>query len=523
MASWRQLTLVHLTDLHFGDKHRFEPPVPPDGRPGKGRGWPTLLESLTKDWMTGNFADKGVVPGPSGGPANGRAPDEKRNPNTRVVIALTGDLTETAKDTEFRDARKFVEGCVGTTIFGWKVSKEDIFVVPGNHDLQWDLKTAEGRWQRFAHFYKKLRGTDIDAEQPEQLTRLIDQSDDGLIVAEINSSAYIEKDKENRGEVDQGVIISLRDELQKIDKAKRHRAIKVALVHHHPVLLPVLAEAKEGYSALVNSNTLLERLRQFGFHLILHGHKHMPYTFWYDPACAWIGDLAYPLMIAAGGTAGSKEIEHEPGATNTYNVITLRWDYELERVRMHIETRGLVRAGSANRRLDPDQWHWTTLRVHDQPFALPREPESYEGGKPHIASDAESKELEGLRGKAIYNTRRNFPAVNILPSLDPMQANEAQVRIEAQVGSHGYEPPTRVEWWAGPKFTNVVTVTREQDAAFRTCFSYYGPMLIQCRLHWNDGTSAVAHIFAPLPPGVDKSDSSGGDGGAAPAKSESQP
>lgn len=62
-----------------------------------------------------------------------------------------------------------------------------------------------------------------------------------------------------------------------------------------------LAEPKEGYSALVNSNALLEHLREYGFQLVLHGHKHMPFTFWYDPTCAWIGNNAYPLTVAAGG------------------------------------------------------------------------------------------------------------------------------------------------------------------------------------------------------------------------------
>jgi 3',5'-cyclic AMP phosphodiesterase CpdA len=498
MPGWRQLTLIHLTDLHFSDRqHRFRPPVPPDGRPGKDLGWPTLLESLTQDWAKGPFANRGVRPNPSI-PAP-LQPGQKPDPNTRVVVALTGDLTETSLDTEYANASRFVEGCAAATIFGWKMSADDIFVVPGNHDLQWDQKTPKGRWLRFTDFYNTLRGSRLGADRPEKLTRLIDQSGNGLIVAEINSSAHIEKDQENRGEVDHAAITSLRRELEAIDPARRHRAIKVALVHHHPVLLPVLAEAKEGYSAFVNSNNLLERLRHFGFHLVLHGHKHMPYTFWYDPACAWEGDLAYPLMIAAGGTAGSKDLKNEPGTTNTYNVITLRWDPDLERVRIHAETRGLVRTDAANKALDPDQLHWKTLRVNDRHFALPRVPVNYQSGTPRTPSEAEAAELEEPRGKAIYSTRRNFPVVDILPSLDPQQGNEARVRIEAQVEAHGYKPPTRVEWWAGRNFASLISVTRKQDPTFGARFTYYGAVLIQCRLHWADGTSATAHIFAPLP------------------------
>jgi predicted phosphodiesterase len=416
-----------------------------------------------------------------------------------VIVAITGDLTETSKDTEFDDADAFVRGCAATTIFGWGMSLADLFVVPGNHDLQWDQATPTGRWLAFSNFYSGLREKRFAPARPEGLTRVIDQSEQGLVVAEINSAAYIKKATEDRGQVDQGAIASLRDELKKIDPAALHRAIKVALVHHHPVHLPGLAEANEGYSALVNSNALLERLREFGFHLILHGHKHVPFTFWYDPACAWIGNRAYPLMITAGGTAGSTEIAPAPGATNTYNVITLRWDPLLERVRIHVETRGLVRTDKANAPLDPDTWEWRTLRFSDRNFELPRDAQRYESATPRLASADEVAELEPPRQEAIHKTRRNFPVVDILPSLDPQQGNEARVRIEGQVTQKDYEPPERVEWWAGTSFKNVVTVTRAQDPALGARFTYWAPVLIQARLYWKDGTSAIAHVFASLP------------------------
>jgi len=375
----------------------------------------------------------------------------------------------------------------------------DLFVVPGNHDLQWDNKTATGRWLPYSNLYGKLRTSHIDPEQPERLTRIIDQSADGLIVAEINSCAYIQRAVENRGQVDQEAITSLRVALDQIQPDLRHRAIKVALVHHHPVHLPGLAESNEGYSALVNSNPLLERLRDFGFHVILHGHKHMPFTFWYDPACAWIVNQAYPLMITAGGTVSSTELAVGPGVTNTYNVITLRWDPLLRRVRIHVETRGLVRTRTDFAPLDPIEWHWRTLRVSDRHFELPREEPTEEGGKAHQATGDEIASHEPPRQEAIGRTRRNYAVVETLPSLDPQQGNEARVRIEGQPEREGYEVPSRVEWWAGPSFRNIVEVLREEDQTFGARFTYWAPVLIQARLHWPDGYSAQAHVFAPLP------------------------
>jgi len=498
MTHWRQLTIVHLSDLHFGARHRFQPPIPPDGHPAIAKGWPKLLDLLQRDWMGGTFADRGPPPTPSGFPpavaANGLP-----EPNSRVVVALTGDLTEMASDTEFADAKAFAVGCTKSMITGWSMQPQDLFIVPGNHDLQWDKKTLEGRWLPYCHLHGTLTGAHVDPASPQQLTRIIDQSADGLIVAEINSCAFIERGVENRGQVDQAAIAALRDQLDRIDTKARDGAIKVALMHHHPVHLPGLAESNEGYSALVNSNALLERLRDYGFHLILHGHKHTPYTFWYDPACAWVSNKAYPLMIASGGTAGSTELAGVPGATNTYNMITLRWDPLLRRVRIHVETRGLATTRADNSPLDPDQWHWRTLRVNDRHFELPRDTPAKEGATSRQPTPAELDALEKPRQAAMLATRRNYPVVEILPSLDPVQGNEARVRIEGQVRAKDYQAPTRVEWWAGTAFEKVIDVKREDDPTFGARFTYWGPMLIQARLHWPNGESAEAHVFAPLP------------------------
>ncbi len=448
--------------------------------------------------MFGTFAEQGPPPTPSGFPPAPLRADGRPDPRRRVIVAITGDLTEKALDTEFADAEAFIQGCSRATITGWPMTTADLFFVPGNHDLEWAEQTATGRWLGFSNLCSKLRQSWVDPAKPENLTRIVDQSAEGLIVAEINSAAYIQKDTENRGQVDQRAITSLRDQLEQIDPTARHEAIKVALVHHHPVQLPGLAEANEGYSALVNSNSLLERLREYGFHIVLHGHKHVPFTFWYDPACAWVSNDAYPLMVVAGGTAGSRETPGVPGATNTYNLITLRWDPVLKRVRIHVETRGLVRTSANNAPLDPEDWCWRTLRSSDRHFDLARHGMPGEKGSTRKATPEEIAELEPPRQLAIHGARRNYPVIDVLPSLDPAQGNEARVRIEGQDGRDQYEPPDYVEWWAGPAFENLVTVTRSQDPQFGARFTYWGSTLIQARLHWSKGPPAIVHVFASL-------------------------
>ena len=52
-AGWRQLTIVHVSDMHFGGRHFFNPPA--QGAPTEKR---SLLYSIHKDLAEGLFAVK---------------------------------------------------------------------------------------------------------------------------------------------------------------------------------------------------------------------------------------------------------------------------------------------------------------------------------------------------------------------------------------------------------------------------------------------------------------------------------
>src|SRR4051812_46535382 len=51
-----QICIVHLSDVHFGPNHRFDPPATPDGDIPDDPGYPSLLEKLTKDWQSNDLA-----------------------------------------------------------------------------------------------------------------------------------------------------------------------------------------------------------------------------------------------------------------------------------------------------------------------------------------------------------------------------------------------------------------------------------------------------------------------------------
>jgi hypothetical protein len=299
--------------------------------------------------------------------------------------------------------------------------------------------------------------------------------------------------EEVRGQVDDESLFKLKTELKKIDTTRLRDAVRVAIMHHHPIVLPALAEPKRGYDAIVNADALLALLQEFEFHVIFHGHKHYPHTFSYDARCAWTKATVWPIHVIAGGSAGSSEIPaRDPASTNTYNYVTLKWDPVTRLSRIRIVTRGLVTHDADGRRLLPAEWHFQTLRVDDRVSGA----HMPDGNVPYHKSTFVPDGHEDRRKAAYAELRWNMPVVEVMPSLIPGQAYEARVWIVPHVGNR--EVPVRVEWAAGEHFT-VVTCDAQTNPMFCATLAYYGPVLVQARMHFADGHVALGHIYARLP------------------------
>ncbi len=114
----------------------------------------------------------------------------------------------------------------------------------------------------------------------------------------LNSEIFVRKDEDNRyrGEVDPQQITKVDTLLSQVPPD----FVKVALIHHHPILIPDLAEPGRNYDAVLNAGQLLRFLRDNGFHAILHGHKHNPFVFTEDSQSAWTGTTRQPIVVVAG-------------------------------------------------------------------------------------------------------------------------------------------------------------------------------------------------------------------------------
>jgi len=434
-----QIRIVHLSDIHFGSKHNCMHPDPT----GSSEGIPFLEKLILEDLKDPTWA------------YSLWATSKQDNLATPLILSVTGDLTERAESNEFKRAHDFLSTLSTQSLIDTTISLNNLFVVPGNHDVDFKKQNAEERFQSYCTFYNKLLSDNRKIIQPHEsqsLTQVHVRPESKLVVIEINSCQYVEKETydESRGQVDLLSIANLRKDLDRIE-TETMGFIKVALIHHHPILIPTLVDPNQGYDAVLNSGSLLKLLREQGVHLILHGHKHYPQVFSYDPESAWSEKSGIPQLVIAGGSCGSTDLPYGTRCCNTYNVITVKWSPKANYARVQMITRGLKRVDEDGP-LDPDQWSWSTLRIFDRtlgPFNIVPKPSFGE----RLPKPERSDEHEKVRSEYYNHLRFNMPVVEILPSLLPDQAYEARVWLEPfKRGQRQNEYPVKVTWSAGPWF-----------------------------------------------------------------------
>jgi 3',5'-cyclic AMP phosphodiesterase CpdA len=474
----RSVTVVHLSDLHFGPTHRFERQTTAAGdRVADGQ---TLLDSLKADLAS-------------------MLSEQTPETSAPVLIAVTGDLTDAAAPEQFREATTFILD-LEEFLRDWAART---VIVPGNHDVRWEESDIDDRlsaWRGFAQDRLKRKVVGLPDHPFAQVYDDYAASH-GTIVAAINSAGFVERGKpdENRGRISPNGIVDLDQQLKSLPDDDT--SLRIALVHHHPILIPDLVEAGRGYDAIVDSGDLLKVLRRHGFHLILHGHKHLPFNFSEDSRAAYSTRQAReqrPMLVVCGGSVGSSEVSDRMEIpTNYYNILRIKWLPISGECRSRIEPRQLVRYESGTP-LPRGEWHWEACLADDRCF----EPPPAEGDDVPLQGQtvpfAESGIDDTPRINAYQSNRGAFPVVKIRPSLVQSQAHEAYVWIEY----HRAKPPpdkrlAKVIWSAG-RLHEVTSVSDDPSDRFAAIFTYYGPMLVMAELTFADGYRSTQFIYVPM-------------------------
>ena len=199
---------------------------------------------------------------------------------TADYLLIPGDLTNEAKPDEFERSSEIILSIASAL----GVEQECIYIVPGNHDLNWEvagLSGGEDFWKTLVYrpmisersiFKDRMASDDISVIEKPYFT--VWESDD-LVVLGINSAAYDMPDvTPHRGEIKQDTLEAINNKLDQVDGL--HDKIKIALFHHHPLQYSDPAGENADFSILLNANNLLSSLTRYNFDFIIHGHKHVP-------------------------------------------------------------------------------------------------------------------------------------------------------------------------------------------------------------------------------------------------------
>jgi 3',5'-cyclic AMP phosphodiesterase CpdA len=243
-------TLIHMSDLHFG---RIDP---------------TLLDPL-------------------------------RDAVAQIAPALTvisGDLTQRARSSQFKDARAFID-----SLFGEKL------IVPGNHDVP--LWNVVARMATPLRKYKKYITEDLG---PMFV-------DDEIAVLGINTarSMVIKNGRINEEQIDavRNSFCTMTDNVTKI------------VVTHHPFDLP---DGHDDDDLVGRAEEAMQTFAQCGADVLLAGHFHTSHA---ETTAARYRIIGHAALVIQAGTATSTR---ERGEENSFNVLRIehprigleRWSWD---------------------------------------------------------------------------------------------------------------------------------------------------------------------------------------------------
>jgi len=286
-------------------------------------------------------------------------------------LVISGDIASSSIEEEYRSAFGLVDGLVKR--FGLDASR--VVVVPGNHDLNWDLSETgyqfipkrklpaplpEGcfipagdagallrddglyrtRFANFnAHFYRRVyTGQDYPTDDADQVL-LVERPENRILFLGLNSCWQIDHHFRDRAGIHMPALTAALDRLQ---SGAYDGWLKIA-TWHHPVA------GKE-----MMNDEFMQLLAAHGFQVCLHGHIHEAIEGFHKY------DDRRGVRIIGAGTFGAPAREQVTGIPLQYNLLT----FDSETGEMTVQTRKKEKpngAWSADARWgdknDPKPWY----------------------------------------------------------------------------------------------------------------------------------------------------------------------
>ncbi|HEX3044472.1 MAG TPA: metallophosphoesterase [Bacillota bacterium] len=248
-------------------------------------------------------------------------------------LVISGDIANFSIESEYKGAFELVDGLVKR--FGLDSTR--VIIVPGNHDLNWDLSEEAYPFvpkrklpdkldtethipagetgalirddtlyqKRFAnynvHFYKKVNNGQEYPTEYSQQTLFIERPEDRILFLGFNSAWQVDHHFTKRSGINQDALANALDQIQ---NGNYDDWLKIA-VWHHPVT------GKE-----MMNDEFMEQLTVHGFKICMHGHIHEAMEGFHKY------DDKRGIRIIGAGTFGAPAKEQTTGIPLQYNLLT---------------------------------------------------------------------------------------------------------------------------------------------------------------------------------------------------------
>jgi 3',5'-cyclic AMP phosphodiesterase CpdA len=236
-------------------------------------------------------------------------------------LAVTGDLSNVALESEWREALRWLEG--------YGAPPDRVTVIPGNHDAYVPEVVASRAFERLFGAYQTPDPelvSDHGGGDPYPFVRVRD----GVALIGV-SSAVATRDLGAWGEVGGPQLVRLEAALAAAAAAGKTR---VVLIHHPPVMLKGIESRN-----LRDRAALAATLARAGAELVIHGHDHR------DQRATLTGPGGAPIPVVG---AGSASYAGSPDKRARYNI------YEIDGRKITCITRAHDEAADAFREVRRD-------------------------------------------------------------------------------------------------------------------------------------------------------------------------
>ena len=219
------------------------------------------------------------------------------------AIAVSGDLTQRCSNSEFQQARRYLDAMRETA---------PVIVIPGNHDVRWIGAVARNfdfglLGNRSAHDFKYSKYTrHISGELNPSLEV------PGAVIAGCNTAHGISRGSLTRRFRDLGVIghVNKRD-LRKVEEAFEKADpgdARVVMIHHNPI-----RGETSGRHGLANTKKALQTFARLGTEIVLCGHDH-------QQAVHNVEEGDFGVVISTAGTISNRL---RAGRPSSFNLVTI--------------------------------------------------------------------------------------------------------------------------------------------------------------------------------------------------------